>query len=88
MKREDIRWMSKKVECVSGQHGFMTVGLGEIKPAIYLLLIGYALSTLICIFEYLFQRTYTCVKVKQNRRIKNKHAVRFFKVKAYENTSK
>lgn len=55
MRREEIRWIPKKPDCEGGRRGFMTVGLGEIKPAIYLLCIGYALSALIFISELLFR---------------------------------
>lgn len=56
MKREEIRWISKPPECEGGHRDFMTVGIVEIKSAIYLLFIGYAISTLICIVEHLLPK--------------------------------
>lgn len=63
MKREEIRWISKRPECEGGRRGFLTVGLIEIKPAIYLLLIGYAISSLICIAEYLLPKIVSSLNI-------------------------
>lgn len=46
MKRDEIKWIPKKPDCEGGRRGFMTVGLNEIKPAAFLLLMGYGVSIL------------------------------------------
>lgn len=51
MNRLKRRWFPKKPICEGGARGFMTVGLQEVKPALYLLLIGNALSVLLMLVE-------------------------------------
>lgn len=46
MKRDETKWIPKKPDCEGGRRGFMTVGLNEIKPAVILLVIGYAVAVL------------------------------------------
>lgn len=53
MKRDEIRWIPKKPICSGDHWGFVTVNLNIIKPAITLLLLGYALSILIALVEWL-----------------------------------
>lgn len=56
MKREEIRWIPKKPECVSGHTSFITVDLNVIEPAIILLLVGYALAVAIILLELLYHK--------------------------------
>lgn len=68
MKRDEIKWIPKKPDCEGGQRGFMTVGLREIKPAAFLLLIGYGSSVCIFVIEILYRKTYErCTNSKKNR---------------------
>lgn len=53
MKREEIRWIPKKPDCEGSRRGFNSVGLTEVKPAVYLLLFGYGLSIALLISEIL-----------------------------------
>lgn len=52
MNKYKRRWFPKKPICEGGARGFMTVGLQEVKPALYLLLIGTSLSLAILLFEF------------------------------------
>lgn len=66
MKRDELRWIPKKPNCDGGSRGFVTVGLSEIKPAIILLALGYALSVLMLGMEILLsQLNAQCKKPKQ-----------------------
>lgn len=55
IKREELRWVPKKPNCEGGQ-GFISVGMNEIKPALYLLITGYGISISIIIAEATFTR--------------------------------
>lgn len=56
MKRDELRWIPKKPNCNGGSRGFVTVGLSEIKPAIILLALGYALCVLMLGIEILLSK--------------------------------
>lgn len=67
MRRDEIRWIPKKPDC-EGRRGFVSVGLKEIKPAAFLLLIGYGLSILICVTERLYRKSYDqCLKFRARK---------------------
>ncbi|XP_031620817.1 glutamate receptor ionotropic, delta-2-like isoform X2 [Contarinia nasturtii] len=51
MNKYKRRWFPKKPICEGGARGFMTVGLQEVKPALYLLLIGTSLSLAFLLLE-------------------------------------
>lgn len=61
MKREEIRWFPSKPKCDAGSRGFVTVGLQEIKPAVFLLLSGYGLSIIVFIVERILRKLFTFV---------------------------
>lgn len=44
MNKYKRRWFPKKPICEGGARGFLTVGLQEVKPALFLLLYGSAMS--------------------------------------------
>lgn len=68
MKRDEIRWIPKKPDCEGGRRGFITVGLREIKPAVFLLLIGYGSSVLIFVIEIMYRKSYDrCTNPKKHR---------------------
>lgn len=69
MKREELRWMPKKPECEGGGHDFKTVGIAEIRPAVYLLLVGYALAAFLLVSEYLFRKSYAHWKNRSNKQL-------------------
>lgn len=50
IKRDQNRWVPKKPKC-DGVAEFLSVGLAEIKPAIQMLLIGYAIAISVVAFE-------------------------------------
>lgn len=80
MKRDEIQWIPKKPNCEGGLRGFMTVGLGEIKPAIIFLLIGYGLAVLIFVAENLLRILYARKNKKYKKteiKIKTTTKVRF-----------
>lgn len=52
MKREEIRWVPRKPNCEGG-HGFVSVGITEIKPALMLLLGGYMIAVIMIVIEIL-----------------------------------
>lgn len=80
MNRLKRRWFPKKPNCDSGVSDFMTVGLQEIKPALYLLVAGTLFSLLLMFVEIFvykiiqrwksnqdqerFFRSYTRIKVE------------------------
>lgn len=51
INREQKRWIPKKTECEDRGRGFVTVGIGEIYPALKMLLIGMILSIFLLICE-------------------------------------
>lgn len=73
MKRDELRWIPKKPDCEGGGRGFLTVGLGDTKPAAFLLLIGYASSVIIFFIEISYRKFQShCVKVQNDGKIRNK----------------
>lgn len=73
MKRDELRWIPKKPDCEGGGRGFLTVGLGDTKPAAFLLLIGYLSSVIIFFVEISYQMFQShCVKTQIDDMIKNK----------------
>lgn len=58
IKREELRWVPKKPNCEGGQ-GFVSVGINEIKPALYLLVAGHSIAVLLAISENVFRFFYT-----------------------------
>lgn len=56
MNKQKRRWFPKKPACESGARDFMTVGLQEIKPALYLLIFGTFLSFIVMLVEIGFDR--------------------------------
>lgn len=64
--------------CEGGARGFITVGLQEVKPALYLLLIGTSLSLLMMFVEvFISKTTHWCDKhkilEKQKQRLAKVH---------------
>lgn len=57
MNREKTRWIPKKPNCEGGQE-FVSVGIGEIKPALHALLTGYGIAIAIFLGEVIFNRLY------------------------------
>lgn len=51
MNKYKRRWFPKKPDCEGGARGFITVGLQEVKPALFLLLIATALSLALMLIE-------------------------------------
>lgn len=73
MKRDELRWIPKKPDCEGGGRGFLTVGLGDTKPAALLLLIGYASSVIIFFIEISYRKFQSrCVKAQNDENIRNK----------------
>lgn len=73
MKRDELRWIPKKPDCEGGGRGFMTVGLGDTKPAAFLLLIGYASSVIIFFVEILYRKFQShCSETKIDEKFKCK----------------
>ena len=68
MKRDELRWIPPKPDCEGGSSGFVTVGLNEIKPAVFLMLLGYGLSILILGIEILFRHICCKSQKKPNTR--------------------
>lgn len=58
IKRDEIRWIPKKPHCEGDQTGLISVGVREIKPAVYLLLIGYGASILIYVTEFSYRKSF------------------------------
>lgn len=54
IKRDENRWVPKKPKC-DGVAEFSSVGFAEIKPAVQILLIGYAIAIAVVVTE-LFAR--------------------------------
>lgn len=52
IRRDQNRWVPEKPKC-DGISEFLTVGFAEIKPAIQILAIGYAISIAIAAIEIL-----------------------------------
>lgn len=71
MNKFKRRWFPKKPICDGGVRDFRTVGLQEIKPALFLLLIGVSLSVIIMLIELcthmLMQRTWR-KRIKASRK--------------------
>lgn len=57
MHREKTIWIPKKPNCEGGQE-FVSVGLGEIKPALHALFAGYGLALAMFIAEVIFKYSY------------------------------
>lgn len=73
MKRDELRWIPKKPDCEGGGRGFFTVGLGDTKPAAFLLLIGYASSVIIFFAEISYRKFQShCIKTQNNEKIRKK----------------
>lgn len=51
MNKFKRRWFPKKPLCDGGARDFRTVGLQEVKPALFFLLIGTAVSVLLMLIE-------------------------------------
>lgn len=64
MNREKTIWIPKKPNCEGG-HEFVSVGLSEIKPALYALFFGYGLAVAVFIAELIFERFYGHLKRHQ-----------------------
>lgn len=80
MNREEIRWVPKKPECDKTQRGFHTVGLTEIRPALMLLLFGYAIAVAIAVVEIVHRFLSTmCLKWKVNKNHGNKNEKLFIR---------
>lgn len=75
MKRDELRWIPKKPGCEGGRRGFITVGLGEVKPATFLLFIGYGLSMLFFVAEILFSNSYIHCKNQDKWKDKRQHKI-------------
>lgn len=57
MNREKTLWIPKKPNCEGGQE-FVSVGIGEIKPALHALVAGYGLAFVMFIAERIFKYAY------------------------------
>lgn len=65
MSKQIRRWFPKKPICEGGARGFTTVGLQEVKPALYLLLIGTGLSVVLMFIEIAMHKVLTRQKKKK-----------------------
>lgn len=68
MNRLKRRWFPKKPKCDSGARDFMTVGLQEIKPALYLLVTGTLFSLLLMFVEIFVHKIILIWKSNQDRK--------------------
>lgn len=57
MNREKTLWIPKKPNCEGGQE-FVSVGIGEIKPALHALFAGYGIAIAMFLGEVIFERFY------------------------------
>lgn len=64
MNRVKRRWLPSKPVCERGIRQVRTVGMPEIRPALYVLFLGLVTSLTICLSESLYHRA-TCAKRKQ-----------------------
>lgn len=72
MKRDELRWIPRKPDCEGGR-GFLSVGLGDTKPAAFLLLIGYASSVILLVLEIFYHKFQVhFIKKDINGKISNK----------------
>lgn len=60
MNRVKRRWFPKKPICEGGAKDFITVGLQEVKPALYLLIIGTSLSLILMFAEIVMHKATFC----------------------------
>lgn len=71
MNKFKRKWFPKKPICDGGVRDFRTVGLQEIKPALFLLLIGTAVSLILMLIEVcmhmVMQRLHRRTKVSQKQ---------------------
>lgn len=56
MNKQKRRWFPKKPICEGGARGFTTVGIQEVKPALYLLVFGTLFSILLMFVELFAHR--------------------------------
>lgn len=56
MNKQKRRWFPKPANCEGGAHGFTSVGIQEIKPALYFLLFGTLFSMLLVFVELFAHR--------------------------------
>lgn len=65
MNRSKRRWFPRKPLCEGGARGFKTVGIDEIKPAVFMLLFGFAAALGLMLAEIAFANRQNIIRYRK-----------------------